>query len=158
MIRTDHPSPKIATSHTSPQNRPAEGDVAALIRLFTLIADRWHLKVGERLNLLGGIARSTHWEWTSENPPRALTVDQTERIAHVIGIDVATQAFYGVGSANAASHIRRPHTAPNGEGTALEVMLTGLPGLASVRRHIEALGGGSAVASMLEPSHSPTPW
>jgi hypothetical protein len=76
-------------------------------------------------------------------------VDQRERIAHVIGIDVATQAFYGLNSANAASHIRRPHTAPNGEGTALDVMLTGLPGLAEVRRHIEALGGGSVAASML---------
>lgn len=129
--------------------RPAEGDAAALVRLFTRVADRWQLDIEERLTLLGGIARSTHWEWTHERPPRALTVDQRERIAHVIGIDVATQAFYGLNSANAASHIRRPHTAPNGEGTALDVMLTGLPGLAEVRRHIEALGGGSVAASML---------
>jgi hypothetical protein len=81
-----------------------------------------------------------------------LTVDQHERIAHVIGIDVATQAFYGAGSPNAATHIRRPGTAPNGEGTALAVMLTGLPGLAAVRRHVEVLGGGSVVATLHDQS------
>jgi len=127
-----------------------------LVRLFCLIADRWKLTVEQRLRLLGGIARSTHWEWTQQHPPRSLSVDQRERIAHVIGIDVATQAFYGVNSENAATHVRRPHTAPNGEGTALDVMLTGLPGLAEVRRHIEALGGGSAVASLLASYQIPT--
>lgn len=129
--------------------RSDEGEAAALVRLFTQIADRWGLSVEERLHLLGGIGRTTHWEWANERPPRTLTVDQRERIAHVIGIDVATQAFYGVNSPNASSHVRRPHTAPNGEGTALGVMLTGLPGLAAVRWHMEALGGGSAVASLL---------
>lgn len=132
--------------------RPAEGDARALIGLFTRIADRWGLSLDERMTLLGGIGRTTLYQWTHEQPPRTLSVDQVERIAHVIGIDVATQTFYGLGSPNAATHIRRLHTAPNGEGTALSVMLTGLPGLAAVRRHLEALGGGSAVAALLDPS------
>lgn len=130
--------------------RPAEGDARALIGLFSRIADRWGLSVEERLTLLGDIGRTTLYQWTHEQPPRSLSVDQVERIAHVIGIDVATQAFYGLGSPNAATHVRRPHTAPNGEGTALSVMLTGLPGLAAVRRHLEVLGGGSTVAALVE--------
>jgi hypothetical protein len=132
--------------------RPAEGDARALIGLFTRIADRWGLSVEERMTLLGGVGRTTLYQWTHEQPPRALSFDQVERIAHVIGIDVATQAFYGPGSPNATTHIWRPHTAPNGEGTALSVMLTGLPGLAAVRRHLEALGGGSTVAALLDPA------
>lgn len=115
------------------------------------VADRWELSVDERMTLLGGIGRTTLYQWTHEQPPRTLSVDQVERIAHVIGIDVATQAFYGVDRPNAATHVRRPHTAPNGEGTALSVMLTGLPGLAAVRRHLELLGGGSTIAALLDP-------
>ena len=132
-----------------PASPATHGDAGTLIRLFTRVADRWALGTEERLTLLGGIGRTTHYQWTHEQPPRTLSPDQRERIAHVIGIDVATQAFYGVGSPNAATHVRRPHTAPNGEGTALSVMLTGLPGLAEVRRHVEALGGGSVAASLL---------
>lgn len=128
--------------------RSAEGDVPALIGLFTQIADRWKLSIEERTELLGRIGRTTHYEWTREKPPEELSVDQRERIAHIIGIDVATQAFYGFDSPNAATHIRRPGTAPNGEGTALELMLTGIPGLRDVRRHVEALGGGSVVAAL----------
>ena len=124
-------------------------DPGALIGLFQRIADRWGLLVEERCALLGGVSRTTFYEWTHGKPPRVLGVDPFHRIAHVIGIDVATQAFYGAGSANAATHVRRPHTAPNGEGTALDVMLTGLPGLWAVRQHVEALGGGSVVATTL---------
>jgi hypothetical protein len=128
----------------------AEGDVdsAALIRIFTGIGDRWGLDVAERCALLGGIGRTTHYHWTHEKPPTQLTIDQRHRIAHVIGIDVATQAFYGMGSRNAATHIRRPGTAPNGEGCALEVMLSGLPGLAAVRQHLEWLSGGSVAGQL----------
>lgn len=140
----------MARRHSPVTTLPAEGDARALIGLFTRIADRWGLSIEERMTLLGGIGRTTHYQWTHEQPPGALSFDQIERIAHVIGIDVATHAFYGPGSPNAATHVRRPHTAPNGEGTALSVMLTGLPGLATVRRHLEALGGGSTVAALLD--------
>ena len=142
----------MARLHPSGPRRPAEEDVRALIGLFTRVADRWGLSVEERLTLLGSIGRTTHYQWTHEQPPRALSADQVERIAHVIGIDVATQAFYGLSSPNAATHVRRPYTAPNGEGTALSVMLTGLPGLAEVRRHLEVLGGGSAATVLLDPT------
>lgn len=137
-------------SRASLATRLAEGDARRLIGLFTRIADRWKLNIEERMALLGGIGRTTHYQWTHEQPPRTLSVDQAERIAHVIGIDVAAQAFYGLNSPNAATHIRRPHTAPNGEGTALSVMLTGLPGLTAVRRHMESLGGGSTAAALLD--------
>lgn len=130
-------------------HEPITSDEAqVLVALFTQIADRWELSVEERCQLLGGISRTTHWEWTNHGPPRRFSTDQHDRIAHVIGIDVALHAFYGFGE-NARTHIRRPHTAPNGEGTALSVMLSGLPGLATVRQHIEALAGGSPVAALL---------
>jgi len=121
------------------RTRRAERDVGALVRLFALIADRWMLTIEERCALLGGIARSTYWRWTHAHPPRTLTLDQRERITHIIGIDVATQTYYGVNTENAATHVRRSHTAPNGDGTALDVMLIGLAGLVAVRRHVETL-------------------
>ena len=123
-----------------------EGDSAGLISLFTQVADWWELTVDERLTLLGGISRTTHFEWTHERPPRSLSIDQRQRIAHVVGIDVATHQFFGVRSENARTYVRRPRTAPDGEHTALQVMLTGLPGLASVRHHLEVLCGGSAAS------------
>jgi uncharacterized protein (DUF2384 family) len=145
MARRQH-----ATRHPEP-----EDDTPVLLELFREIADRWELPVEARLALLGGISRTTHYEWTRKAPPRSLTPDQRDRIAHVIGIDVATQAFYGPGSENARTHIHRPHTAPNGEGTALAVMMSGLPGLAAVRQHLELLGGGSVVASTADAAGAP---
>jgi len=135
------------------RTRRAERDAGALVRLFALVADRWMLTIEERCALLGGIAHSTYWRWTHAHTPRTLTVDQRERITHIIGIDVATQAYYGVNTENAATHVRRSHTAPNGDGTALDVMLTGLPRIADVRRHIEALGGGSIATYLFTEYH-----
>ncbi len=140
-----------------PRTRPVEADAAPLLDIFSRIADRWSLSLEEQLRLLGGVGRTTLWQWTHEQPPRSLSSDQRERVAHLIGIDVATHAFYGVGSANAATHIRRPRTAPNGDGTALDVMLSGMEGLAAVRRHVEALGGGSVVAAQLGEGVVPDP-
>lgn len=124
----------------------APGTAGELIGLFTIIADRWELSTAERCRLLGDIGRTTLWEWTRGQAPRALSFDTRERIAHCVGIDVALARFYGAGSPLAVSHLRRPHTAPDGHGTALDVMLGGLPGLAAVRRHVEGLGGGALVA------------
>ncbi len=129
------------------------GTADALIALFTTIADRWALSTAERCRLLGEIGRTTLWEWTRGHAPRALSFDTRERIAHCVGIDVALARFYGVGSPLAVSHLRRPATAPDGVRPALEVMLGGLPGLAEVRRQLEALGGGALVATV-EPSPS----
>jgi uncharacterized protein (DUF2384 family) len=129
----------------------SDADPAALIRIFSGIAERWGLNVQEQCALLGDVSRSTHHNWTHGRPPERFTTDQLHRIAHVVGVDVAAQAFYGVGSENAATHVRRPRTAPNGEGTALAVMLTGLPGLAAVRQHLELLAGGSVVGTLYTP-------
>lgn len=104
----------------------------------------------ERLDLLGGISRTTHYEWTHEHPPRRFSVDQRDRIAHVVGIDVATHHFFGVRSENVRTFVRRPHRSLDGERTALETMLTGLPGLASVRLHLEGLCGGRAASLIHE--------
>lgn len=128
----------------------APGTAGELIALFTTIADRWALSTAERCRLLGEIGRTTLWEWTRGQAPRTLSFDTRERIAHCVGIDVALARFYGVGSPLAVSHLRRPRTAPDGHGTALDVMLGGLPGLAAVRRHVEALGGGALVATLAD--------
>ncbi len=113
-----------------PRISAVETDAAPLLNIFTRIADRRPLSLEEQLRLLVGVGLTTLWQWTHQQPPRSsLSSDQRERMAHLIGIDVATHAFYGVGSAIAATHIRRPRTAPNGDGTALDVMLSGMEGL-----------------------------
>lgn len=126
-------------TNTADTHDPGTGDGQSLVEIFFMIARRWDLDVAEQQALLGGLNRPTLEQWMHGRAPHSLSLEVHDRIAHIIGIDVATQAFYGLHSPNAASHIRRPCTAPSGEGTALEVMLTGLPGLASVRRHVEQL-------------------
>jgi len=91
-----------------PRTRAVEPDAAPLLDIFTRIADRWSLSLEEQLRLLVSVGRTTLWQWTHEQPPRSLSSDQRERMAHLIGIDVATHAFYGVGSAIAAIDNRRP--------------------------------------------------
>jgi hypothetical protein len=136
------------------QSSPTDQDAGGLIALFTGIADRWKLTIDERCALLG-VGRSTHYEWTGKQPPRSLTTDQRTRIALLVAIDVHLHAFYGLHSENATTHVRRPHTAPTGNGTALEVMLAGpgYLGIAKVREHVEGLNGGSVTATL-----SPDDW
>ncbi|MEO7359908.1 MAG: hypothetical protein ABI120_06245 [Gemmatimonadaceae bacterium] len=137
--------PKAATDH----------DARGLMALFTSVADRWQLSVEERCTLLGDVARSTHYEWTGKNPPKTLTTDQRTRIALLVAIDLQLHAFYGLHSANARTHIRRPGTAPSGHGTALAVMLAGpgYIGIEKVREHVDGLNGGSVTATL-----SPEDW
>ena len=118
--------------------------------LFTAVADRWSLTVDERCALLGDVARSTHYEWTGKHPPQTLTTDQRTRIALLVAIDLGLHAFYGLHSVNAGAHVRRPHTAPSGEGTALQVMLAGpgYLGIEQVREHVEGLTGGRVSATL----------
>lgn len=127
-----------------PQNA-SDDDAASLTALFTAVADRWQLTVEERCALLGDVSRATHDEWTGKHPPGSLTPDQRARIAMLVAIDLGLHAWYGLHSENAHTHVRRPNTAPSGDGTALEVMLAGPGnlGMAKVREHVEALISGT---------------
>lgn len=130
------------------QSGPVDHHAADLIALFTAVADRWKLTVVERCALLA-VERATHDAWAGEHPPRTLTTDQRTRIALLVAIDVELNAFYGLNAENAATHVRRPHTAPSGRGTALDVMLAGpgYLGIANVREHVAALNGRPVTAT-----------
>lgn len=124
------------TNDDSATDEGDESKSVALIAMFTQIGDRWGLSPEERATLLD-ISVDALRQWQAGHIPAVLPPDQRERIAHVIGIDVGTHVFYGLLSPNAASHVRRLHTSPDGNSTALEVMLTGgTAGIAAVRWHL----------------------
>lgn len=140
----------MARQNPAPQTAAADLDAPSLMGLFTAVADRWSLGVDERCALLGDVARSTHYEWTGKHPPRTLTTDQRTRIALLVAIDLGLHAFYGLHTENARTHVRRPHTAPGGEGTALQYMLAGpgYIGIEKVREHVDGLNGGSVITTL----------
>ena len=140
----------MARQNPPPPTAAADLDAPGLMGLFTAVADRWSLGVDERCALLGDVARSTHYEWTGKHPPRTLTTDQRTRIALLVAIDLGLHAFYGLHTENARTHVRRPHTAPGGEGPALQYMLAGpgYIGIEKVREHVDGLNGGSVITTL----------
>ena len=129
-----------APNQPPPDAYPLVGpDVAVLLECFTTTANRWQLTTAERCRLLGDLPVETVVAWTTGSPPDALPPEQYLRIGHVIGIEVALCGLYGVEAEHVRAHLRRPATAPSGEGTALDHMLTGLAGLETVRAHLQFL-------------------
>lgn len=128
-------------SHRDLLQRSSSDETQDLFAVFSAVADRWRLNADERCALMGDVARSSLEQWASSGAPSAFSTDQRVRIALLVSIDINLHAFYGLQAENAVTHVRRPHTDPDGDGTALEAMLAGpgYLGIARVLAHIEAL-------------------
>ena len=110
------------------------------IRAFFKIAERWGVAGAEQQALLGGISRSTLKRWKGEQDA-LLTVDQLERISHLLGIHKNLQVLLPT---TADGWVKRPNSAPLfGGRTALELMVAGgITAQREVRVYLDGQMGG----------------
>jgi len=110
------------------------------IRAFFKIAERWGVAGAEQQALLGGISRSTLQRWKREQDA-LLTVDQLERISHLLGIHKNLHVLLPT---TADGWVKRPNSAPLfGGRTALELMVAGgITAQREVRVYLDGQMGG----------------
>ncbi|WP_167737586.1 Y4oB family protein [Sphingomonas parva] len=110
--------------------------VGPAMRVLDGIAEAWRLTRAEEAELLG-VDRHTLRHWRS-SPPARLPAEALERLSLALGIFKAINSLLPVPD-RADAWIRKANTAQIfGGGSALELMLTGLEGLRSVRRYLDA--------------------
>jgi hypothetical protein len=108
------------------------------IIIFIRMAKIWSLTDAQALGLIGAATPATLREWEVENEGRKLSQDTLTRISYLIGIFKALNICHG--QALADSWILLPNESPIFVGgTPLEFMVqNGQPGMAMVRRLLEA--------------------
>jgi hypothetical protein len=130
---------------------------APALRTFFRIAERWKLSAEEQADLLGGVARSTLFEWKKAQPD-LLSVDQLMRVSFVIGAYEALQRLFSRSSDIADDWVHRANSGAPFFGVApLAFARTrGLPGLAQVRQYLDDASGGppSRAAAEIETVHA----
>lgn len=106
---------------------------------FFALADVWRLSTDQQIVLLGSPARSTYFKWKKEGG--ALSVDQEDRVSHLLSIFKALQVLFP-DAARADAWLARPHRFFGGR-SALDVMLGGkLEDIVRVRDFVDAQRGG----------------
>lgn len=114
---------------------PDPGPLAA----FFALADVWKLSTDQQIVLLGSPARSTYFKWKKDGG--ALSVDQEDRVSHLLSIFKALQVLFPE-PARADAWLTRPHRFFGGR-SALDVMLGGkLEDIVRVRDFVDAQRGG----------------
>jgi len=105
-------------------------------RAFLNLARVWELSVDEQRALLGGVPRTTFQRWRRNRDAR-LTLDQLERVSHLLGIYKNLQILLPT---TGDQWIRRPNANPIFSGhSALALMIPG--GITWLCRIREFLGG-----------------
>lgn len=114
---------------------PNPGPLAA----FFALADVWKLSTDQQIVLLGSPARSTYFKWKKDGG--TLSVDQTDRVSHLLSIFKALQVLFPDPD-RADAWLIRPHRFFGG-CSALDVMLGGkLEDIVRVRDFVDAQRGG----------------
>jgi hypothetical protein len=127
------------------RSRPAAADrrdgMAAGMRAFFAIADKWRLTADEAMALLGHPGRSTFYNWKKGNVARTRDLDLATRLSYVLGIFKALEILYRRPEL-ADAWVRRPNQAFGGQ-SALERMCAGqIVDLAAVRDYLDSVRGG----------------
>jgi hypothetical protein len=117
------------------------------LRLFLQVADRWRLSTKERAVALR-VPASTLYRWLHRSVPATLPPDASERIGHLLAIDLAAQACYGPGTALANDAVRRPGTAPDNVHPAWPLCCDTTAALVAVRHGFEARAGGAPILTL----------
>lgn len=112
------------------------------IRVFVNIAHKWDLNEAQARGLLGGVASSTYHSWRTRPKGKQLDQDTLTRISLVIGIYKALNIYFGKPWAD--RWITLQNRGPLFAGHApIDYMLRhGQPGMAEVRRMLDAWRGG----------------
>jgi uncharacterized protein (DUF2384 family) len=111
------------------------------LRTFFQVADRWQLSPQQQQTLLGGVPRSTLYDW-KKRKTLELSHDQLERISLVLGIWKALRVlFTDDGAAKRWLTARNTDQPFTGESP-LDAMLRGsIDDLFAVRRYIDGWRG-----------------
>ena len=112
------------------------------IKVFVNIAQKWDLNEVQARGLLGGVASSTFHAWKTRPAGKTLDQDTLTRISLVIGIYKALNIYFGKPWAD--RWVRLENRGPLFAGHApIDFMLRqGQPGMAEVRRMLDAWRGG----------------
>src|SRR3984885_1564361 len=115
---------------------------SSAIKAFVRITGKWGLNEAQARGLLGGVASSTFHAWKTRPRGKKLDQDTLTRISLVIGIYKALNIYFGKPWAD--RWITLENRGPLFAGRApIEYMLRqGQPGMAEVRRMLDAWRGG----------------
>jgi len=107
------------------------------IRIFLRIAQAWQLSPEQKCQLLGDISESMLHQWICAQDA-TLSIDQLERISHVLGIYKSLQILL---PSSADGWVKRPNTNTLFKGQpAIQLMtLGGISGLRQVRFYLDGL-------------------
>jgi len=127
-------------TQAAPAPEASRNRVAAGMRAFFAIAEKWQLTADEAMALLGRPGRSTFYNWKKGDVARAHNFDLASRLSYVLGIYKALQILYQRPEL-ADEWIRRPNQAFGGQ-SALERMSAGqMVDLAAVRNYLDSVRG-----------------
>ena len=115
---------------------------ASAIKAFIKIADKWDLTEAQARGLLGGIVSSTYHGWKTEPKGRKLDQDTLMRISLVIGIFKALNIYFGKPWADRWITLENRGPLFAGHAPIDYLLRQGQPGMAEVRRMLDAWRGG----------------
>lgn len=124
------------------RQRAQPSRMAAGLRAFFAIADKWGLSNDEAMALLGRPSRTTFYNWKKgEVAQTAHGLDLEARLSYVLGIFKALELIYQRPEL-ADRWVRQPNAAFGGR-SALDRMLAGqIVDLAAVRDYLDDVRGG----------------
>ncbi|HXF54774.1 MAG TPA: MbcA/ParS/Xre antitoxin family protein [Hyphomicrobiaceae bacterium] len=125
-----------------PQRGIRDNSLAAGMRAFFAIAEKWGLSTEEAIALLGHPSRATYFAWKKGRVGHvAHSFDLASRISYVLGIFKALEILYQRPEM-ADQWVRRPNKAFGGQ-SAIERMRAGhMVDLAAVRTYLDSVRGG----------------
>lgn len=122
---------------------PVDRISGAGLRAFFRIARTWGLSIAEQRAALGGVSKSTLYNWRERPEEAGLSEDQLDRISYVFGIYKALHILF-TRPEQADTWIRRPNEAiPFGGKPAADLMFSGrMEDLMRVRRYLDGVRSG----------------
>ena len=133
----------MAVATIKPRPTRERSRVAAGLRAFFNVGEKWGLSNEEAMVLLGQPGRTTFYNWKKgEVGKLAHSLDLASRLSYILGIFKALEALYRR-SDLADGWVRRPNDAFGGQ-SALERMLAGqITDLAAVRDYLDSVRDGA---------------
>lgn len=120
----------------------SERAVAAGLRTFFRIADKWKLSPDEAMALLGHPSRSTFYNWRNgEVSQTTRSFDLASRLSYVLGIFKALEILYQRPEM-ADQWLRRPNEAFGGQSAMDRLRAGHMVDLAAVRTYLDSVRGG----------------
>jgi hypothetical protein len=112
------------------------------IKVFVNIARKWELNEIQARGLLGGVASSTFHAWKTKPKGKQLDQDTLTRVSLIIGIYKALNIYFGKPWADRWITLENRGPLFAGQAPIDYMLRQGQPGMAEVRRMLDAWRGG----------------